>query len=278
MFRNFWQPVIVMLLLVVGAFTDVAWMLAIIGGIAVVIKDAYAQIREKDYALDYIAFLALTVSLATQHFGAGAIVALMFVGGKALEDYASRRAEGSLRELIERIPKTALVKGQDGTQREMPLSSITHGMVIVIKHGELIPLDGTLASPVALLNEANLTGEAMPQARRAGAHIKSGCVNVGDAFEMSVVGTLETSTYMRIVELVREARNRPARVVRLAQRANMPFTIATLALSALAFGVSGDVGRVLAVLVIATPCPLIIAPHRSRSSAASHTRRDTASS
>lgn len=259
MFRDFWQPAAVMLLLVAGVFTSAAWALAILGGIAVIIKDAYVRIQEEDYALDYIAFLALAVSLATEHFGAGAIVALMFVGGKALEEYASRRAEGSLRELIERIPKTALVKGQDGTERQMPLSDITHGTIIVIKHGELIPLDGTLVSPAALLNEANLTGEAMPQGRRTGAHIKSGCVNAGEAFEMSVVGTLETSTYMRIVELVREARNRPARIVRLAERANMPFTIATLAISALAFALSGDIERVLAVLVIATPCPLIIA-------------------
>lgn len=259
MFRNFWQPAVITLLLAAGVFTDAAWILAILGGIAIIIKDAYARIREKNYALDYIAFLALTVSLATTSYGAGVIVALMFVGGKALEEYAARRAEGSLRELVERIPKVALVKAHDGTQHETPLADITHGTVIIIKHGELVPLDGTLVSPVALLNEANLTGEAMPQARRTGAHIKSGSVNAGEAFELAVVGTLETSTYMRIVSLVREARNRPARVVRLAERANMPFTIAALALSALAFAVSGDIGRVLAVLVIATPCPLIIA-------------------
>lgn len=257
--RDFWVPTTMVILLGVGVLLYPAWIVAIAGGLVIIVADGWRKVREKNYALDYIAFLALVVSFATGSFGAGAIVALMFSGGKALEHYASKRAEASLRSLVESIPKVATVKEPDGTVHEVPLSKIVHGMVIIVKHTELVPLDGTLVSQAAVVDEANLTGEAMPRTRPVGAFIKSGCVNVGEAFELSVVGTLSTSTYMRIVQLVHDARKKPAAIVRLAERANMPFTVITLMLAGFAFALSNDVTRVLAVLVIATPCPLIIA-------------------
>lgn len=247
------------MLLAAGMLLPAAWLLSIIGGLALITVDAYPKIRAKNYSLDYIAFLALAVSLVTLNWGAGAVVALMFSGGKALEAIASARAEDSLRSLVERIPKTATVREQDGTVHDVPLPKVVHGMTIVVKHLELVPLDGVLLSPHAVLNESNLTGEPLPRTRTNGFFIKSGCVNDGEAFELSVVGTLSTSAYMRIVSLVQEAKQRPARMVRLAERANIPFTAATLVIGAVALVLSGDITRLLAVLVIATPCPLIIA-------------------
>lgn len=256
---DFWIPTAMVILLAVGMLFSAAWVVAIAGGIVIILLDAVAKIRQHNFSLDYIAFLALLVSLATHNWGAGAIVALMFSGGKALETYAAERAERSLRALVESIPKEATVKEKDGTVHEMPLTKILHGMVIVVKHMELVPLDGTLLSPTAVLNEANLTGEPLPSSRTTGSFIKSGCINEGEAFELSVVGTLSTSAYMRIVTLVQEAKRRPAKLVRFAERANFPFTAITLVIAGIAYAVSDDITRALAVLVIATPCPLIIA-------------------
>lgn len=256
--RDFWQPVAMLVLLAAGLWLPSVWIAAIAGGIAIVLEESFRKVREGNWALDYIAFLALVVALSTGNLGAGAIVALMFASGRALETYASERAESSLRALVERIPKVALVRQEDGSLVTTPLADVRTGMIIVVKPHELVPLDGTLRT-IAVLNEANLTGEALPVTRTTGSYVKSGCVNAGETLEMTVEGDLSSSTYMRIVTLVREARQKPARIVRLAEAANTPFTIAALALAALAYYLSGDIVRVLAVLVIATPCPLIIA-------------------
>ena len=183
----------------------------------------------------------------------------MYTGGEALEAYASRRAEASLASLLARIPKIALVKYADGRTEEIPLGGVLAGVRIIVRSGELVPLDGLLASPAAVLDLANLTGEPLPEALTQGAFIKSGSVNVGEAFELTVSGTLATSTYAKIVNLVRDAERDQAPFVRLAEKANIPFTILTLFISGGVYLLTGDITRVLAVLVIATPCPLLIA-------------------
>ncbi len=231
---------------------------AIVIGMAQLLVVAYRSIRADDWSLDYIAFLAMLVALATSEWLAGAVIALMYAGGRALEDYASHRAEASLASLLAKIPKTALVKQGDETV-ETPLAEVKEGITIVIRGGELVPLDGTLASDEAVLDLANLTGEPLPESVTKGAFVKSGSVNAGDAFELSVSGTLATSTYAKIVDLVKDAERDPSPFVRLAARANVPFTVITLAIAALVYLATGDVVRLLAVLVIATPCPLLIA-------------------
>jgi len=228
-------------------------------GIATICVVAYRDIRGGSWSLDYIAFLAMGLSLVTQEYLAGAVIALMYTGGEALETYATHRAEASLAALLARIPKVALVKGPDGETAEVPLASVPTGALIVVRGGELVPLDGLLASPRAVLNLANLTGEPLPETVSAGAVIKSGSVNAGEAFELTVSGTLATSTYAKIVDLVKNAERDQAPFVRLTTAANLPFTLLTLALSGGAYLLTGDIERVLAVLVIATPCPLIIA-------------------
>jgi heavy metal translocating P-type ATPase len=228
-------------------------------GIAVLLQSAYASVRARDWSLDYIAFLAMLVALLSREWLAGAVVALMYVGGQALERYASRRAEASLAALVGKIPKTAPVLREDGTTVDTPLPAIAEGATIVVRHGELVPLDGTLASDEAFIDLANLTGEPMPEAVTRGAFVKSGAVNAGEALTLTVSGTLATSTYAKIVDLVRDAHAHRAPFVRLAARANIPFTLLTLALAGGAYLAAGDLTRLLAVLVIATPCPLIIA-------------------
>ncbi|MBU6323565.1 cadmium-translocating P-type ATPase [Patescibacteria group bacterium] len=254
-------PLLATLLGIAGfAFASApAYLLSIAVGLGAVVFVSYRDIREGNFSLDYIAFLALVISAATHEYLAGAVIAVMYTGGESLEAYASARAESSLSALLSRIPKTALVKRADGGTDEVLLSRVEEGARILVRGGELVPLDGTLASDAAILNLANLTGEALPESLTKGAYIKSGSVNAGEAFELSVSGTLATSTYARIVDLVKDARKDQAPFVRLADRANLPFTVATLLIAGGAYLLTGDVIRALAVLVIATPCPLIIA-------------------
>ncbi len=235
------------------------YFIAIGIGIAEIFVVAYRDIRSGRMSLDYIAFLAMALAALTHEYLAGAVIALMYTGGEALETYASRRAEASLASLLARIPKTALVKNADGTLEEIPLALVPTGAVIVVRGGELVPLDGLLASIRAVLTLANLTGEPLPETISAGAVVKSGSVNAGEAFELTVSGTLATSTYAKIVDLVKSAGLDQSPFVRLAERANLPFTLLTLGISGGAYLLTGDITRVLAVLVIATPCPLIIA-------------------
>lgn len=258
--KEFRSPLLVLMLLIAGAFSSQSfWTVAVIIGIAKISWDSFQKIRARNYSLDYIALLAMVVSLVAEQYLAGAVIALMITGGEALEDYASARAESALRGLAERIPKSCITRAPDGTTSEKPVQDVASGEIIIIRKNEIIPLDGILLSGKALLNEANLTGEALPVAFSRGTFIKSGTINIGETLEISVEGGFETSTYMRIVHLVEEAKKHKARIVRLAEKMNFPFTLATLALATASYFFSGELSRALAVLVIATPCPLIIA-------------------
>ncbi|MFA6414511.1 MAG: heavy metal translocating P-type ATPase [Candidatus Paceibacterota bacterium] len=253
-------PGVVALLLVGGlSFALPALYLVAIGiGIIQICVVAFQEIRSGNNSLDYIALLALMLAALTHEYLAGAVIAFMYTGGEALEAYATRRAEASLAALLSRLPKNALVKTPAGTE-EMPLASVATGATIIVRGGELVPLDGLLISLHAVLNLANLTGEPLPETIAEGAVVKSGSVNAGEAFELLVSGTLATSTYAKIVDLVKNAQLNQAPFVRLTTAANLPFTILTLLISGGTYLFTGDLMRVLAVLVIATPCPLIIA-------------------
>lgn len=249
-------------LLLAGALLSgrTEFYLAAIGiGLIEIVIVVVERIRTGAGSFDYIAFLAMALAAFMHEYLAGAVIALMYTGGEALEAYASRRAEASLASLLARIPKTALVKKAEGALQEVPLAEVPTGAVIVVRGGELVPLDGLLVSERAVLNLANLTGEPLPETVAEGAVVKSGSVNASEAFELAVSGTLETSTYAKIVDLVKNAELDQAPFVRLTTAANLPFTVLTLLISGGAYLLTGDLARALAVLVIATPCPLIIA-------------------
>jgi len=258
---EFRMPFVILVCLAAGSIPDWSfmWILAIIIGLGKITWDSVGKIRNGKYSLDYIAFLAMIVSLPAEQYLAGAIVALMITGGEALDEYAAARAESALRSLAERIPKHCTVRLPDGSTVEKPIQSVSKNEIIVVKPNELIPLDGVLRSDEALLNEANLTGEALPVTIVRNTFVKSGSVNIGALIEISVEGSFETSTYMRIVRLVEDAKKHQAHVVRLAEKVNFPFTALALLLAGGAYLFSDELSRALAVLVIATPCPLIIA-------------------
>lgn len=251
-------PTAVLSLIAAGLFgASYSYTIAIALGIVVILKNAYEEISEGRYALDYVAFLAMVVALLTDQELAGAIVTLMFTGGEALEDFASRRAEGALKALSDTIPKQALVN-VDGRYVATALQDIREGQRILVKRNELVPLDGTLTSAAGSFDMSNLTGEAVTVEIREGVLVKSGAVNVGDTIELMVVGDFSSSTYHRIVELVEKAKSQPARFVRLSAQVSLYFTGFTIFFAALAYMIGGSTS-LLAVLVVATPCPLIIA-------------------
>ncbi len=232
---------------------------AIVLGLGKLLWESVEKIREGQWSLDYIAMLAMATALLADQYGTGAVIALMITLSGALESFGAERAEASLKSLIEKIPKQCLVKNRDGGFDSVAIQSISEKSIILIKPNELVPLDGFLRSSHALINQANLTGEAEPAEIRLNDFIKSGVVNTGPAIELEVVGSFSTSSYQKIINLVAESKQHPANLVRLAQKFNWPFTIVSLLLAGGTYFFTREISNLLAVLAIATPCPLLIA-------------------
>ena len=208
--------------------------------------------------VDAIAFVSMCAALALGAKLAAIVVAVMYAGGNVLEDFAVARAERDLRSLVDRAPRTAH-RRQGSSIDDVPIERIAVGDVILVRGGEVIPIDGIVASPAAMIDEAVLTGEPIPVTRREGEPASSGTVNAGDTFEMRATATAGESTYASIVKLVNAAQTAKAPFIRLADRyALLLFPVALLVAGA-AWLLSGDPIRGLAVLVAATPCPLILA-------------------
>ena len=222
---------------------------------------AFTVIRELargKTGVDLIAVLAMAGALAVGEQLAGAVVAVMLAGGQVLERHASGRARRELTHLLSRAPRVAHRREGDRLV-EVPLTAVAQGDVLVVRAGEVLPVDGLVEGDAAVLDESALTGEARPVERRAGERVRSGTVNAGPAFELRATATAEASTYAGIVRLVEQAASEKAPLVRLADRYAIWFLLFTLAMATLAWAVSHDARRALAVLVVATPCPLILA-------------------
>ena len=208
--------------------------------------------------VDLIALLAIAGALMLGEYLAGAVVALMLSGGRALEAFAGARARHELTGLLERAPRTAH-RYENGALAARPVAEITPGDLLLVAPGEVVPVDGLVASGAAVLDESALTGEARPVERMSAEAVRSGCVNAGGPFDLRAVSSAEASTYAGIVRLVGEAQASKSPFVRMADRYAAVFTPVALGIAALAWGLSGDAVRALAVLVVATPCPLILA-------------------
>jgi heavy metal translocating P-type ATPase len=208
--------------------------------------------------VDVIALLAIVVALALGEHLAAAIVALMLAGGTALEEAAGRRARRELSALVARAPAFARRRRGDAVE-EVPVDAVMPGDVVVVGPGEVLPVDGRVASGGAVLDEAALTGEPLPVAHPAGSPVRSGTANAGAAFDLRATRPAAESAYAALVRLVREAEARRAPFVRMADRYAALLLPATAALAGAAWALSAEPERALAVLVVATPCPLILA-------------------
>ena len=217
-----------------------------------------SSLRRGEVGLDIVAALSMTAALAVGENLAAIVVALMYSGGQYLEAFAERHARREMTAILARVPRTA-VRHRHGVLEEVGLEEVVPGDRLLIRQGDVAPVDGTVASGVAILDQSALTGEAIPVRRRTGDEVMSGSTNAGEAFDLIASHHAAESTYAGIVRLVEEAQRSKAPMSRLADRFAMLFLGVTLLIAGLAWYFTGDPIRAVAVLVVATPCPLILA-------------------
>ena len=215
------------------------------------------SLLRRDVGVDAVALVSMSGALAFREYLVGALIGLMMSGGAALEAYASKRARRELTALVERAPRVAHRRIGD-TLEVIPVEDVAPGDTIVVRPGEVIPVDGAIVSAEAIIDESALTGEPLPVTVQAGGQAHSGTANAGEAFELRATRSAADSAYAALVKLVREAETQRAPFVRMADRYAAVFLPVTTVVAGIAWGVSGDSLRALAVFVVATPCPLIL--------------------
>ena len=236
--------------LLVAAWQAVGMIRSLIGGKA---------------GLDILAVTAIVAAVLVGEPWAALVVVLMLTGGEALEDYAENRSKRELTALLQRAPRQATRvhagSGSSGveTLETVDISDIAIGDVLLVRPGELVPVDAVLLDATAQFDESSLTGESLPVERQAGEKVASGVVNGAAAIRMRASALAADSQYQQIVALVAEAQQSRSRTVRLADRYAVPFTVLSLAIAGIAWAISGEAVRFAEVLVVATPCPLLIA-------------------
>ncbi|MDU1669403.1 MAG: HAD-IC family P-type ATPase, partial [Bradyrhizobium sp.] len=235
------------------AFT--ASTVPVIAGLVVsIVRDVMAG----RVGVDAIALVSMSAAIVLGEPLAGAVVALMYSGGNVLEDIAVARAEHDLRALVDRAPREAHCRRGEEIEN-IPVGSVVVGDRLMVRAGEIVPVDGVVETSSAVVDESALTGEPIPVTKTRGMAILSGSLNAGETFELSATATAGESTYAGIVKLVTAAQTAKTPFVRLADRYALIFLPVSLAIAAAAYFTSGDMIRSLAVLVAATPCPLILA-------------------
>ncbi len=220
--------------------------------------DVAHDLRRGKTGVDLIALLAMAGALALHQFLAGAVIRLMMSGGQSLERYAGHRARRELTALLQNAPHI-VHRYEGGRLTSPPIAEVQPGDLLLVKEGEIVPVDGVVAGSAAVMDEAAITGETRPVRKQSGDHVRSGALNAGPSFDMRAVSSADQSTYAGIVRLVRDAEASKSHFVRIADRYAMLFLLVTLVFAGGAWLISGDPVRALAVLVVATPCPLILA-------------------
>ena len=243
---------------VFGFYKEEFWLLSGFIGLLISFKWLVDDFKINTMGSDVLAILSLLGTLVTSEFFAMAIISLMLATGRLLESWAEGQAERELSSLINRIPRTARRIAPDGSIEEIDVPKIQVGDQILLRSGEILPVDGVLLSE-AITDESALTGEPLPQERGVGALLASGIVNAGSPFTLEATNTAATSTYAGIIALVREAQRKSAPSIRLANKWAIRFVPFALLIAGSAWLITGEVSRAVAVLVAATPCPLILA-------------------
>ncbi|MEO8094104.1 MAG: heavy metal translocating P-type ATPase [Pseudolysinimonas sp.] len=248
------------ILALTGAVALVPWIFSIYA-LGIAAWQAVGMVRDLlrgHWGLDILAVTAIIATVVVGEYVAALLVVLMLTGGEALENYANHRAQRELDALLSRAPQFAH-RRTDNAIVDVPVGEVRPGDVLLIRPSEIVPVDASLRSPEASMDESSLTGESVPVEKHAGDALLSGSVNGQTAIEVVATATAADSQYQQIVALVAGAAESKAPVVRLADRYALPFTLFSLALAGGAWWVSGDPVRFAEVLVLATPCPLLIA-------------------
>jgi heavy metal translocating P-type ATPase len=241
-----------------GAWSGVIWAAVTVPVLLALVTEIASSLWRGDVGLDIVAALSMTAALLVGEELAAAIVALMYAGGQYLEAYAERQARREMTALLSRVPRTA-VRHRDSRLEEVALELVLAGDRLLIRRGDVVPVDGTVVEGVAVLDQSALTGEAMPVTFMTGGQVLSGSTNVGDAFDLVATRRAAESTYAGVVRLVEAAQRSRAPMSRLADRYAILFLGVTAVMAAAAWWLTSDPIRAVAVLVVATPCPLILA-------------------
>lgn len=243
-----------------GQQTVAHWLLIALmaGALIPLLKDMIQDIREGTYGVDILAATAIITAIIMHEYWAGIVIVLMLTGGESLEDYAEQRASTELNALLNRAPgKARLLRGKQEVM--VKASEVREDDRLIIRPGEVVPVDAIIEEGSSSFDESSLTGESLPQVRKHGQTILSGSINIDGVITVRALHSAADSQYEQIIKLVRAARQSKAPFVRLADRYAIPFTIVSFGIAGIAWAVSGEAIRFLQVLVVATPCPLILA-------------------
>ena len=237
---------------------DIVWLVVLVVGGAPTVLATIRKMLKGNFAADVIAMLAIITAVIMHEYFAGVIIVIMQSGGEALENYSLKRASSTLEQLLARAPRTAHRKENEQIT-EIDAGQVKVDDVLVVRPGDLIPVDGTLLSTEANIDESALTGEPLTRSKQAGDKLLSGSANGGNVFEMKALKISSESTYAQIVQLVQDAQQDKPPLQRLADRYAVWFTPITLVMCGVGWWITGTPTTILAVLVVATPCPLILA-------------------
>jgi len=236
------------------------WIVAIVGGLMAfsMFIGMIQTLKSGKYGVDILAITAIVATLLVGEYWASLMVLVMLTGGDSLEDYASHQAGRELRNLLENSPQVAH-KIVDEQLQDIEVDDAAVGDLLLIKPGELAPVDGTVIAGSTLVDESSLTGESRPIEKKQDDEIMSGSIVKDASIRIQVVKKASDSQYQKLVKLVEESEAKPAHFVRLADRYAVPFTLIAYIIGGIAWLISGDPVRFAEVLVVASPCPLILA-------------------
>lgn len=252
--------VVALILELTNQYIAAHWVLGSVAIIATLplLWNMIQDVRYGSYGIDILAITAIVTSVLLGQYWAAIVVVLMLTGGESLEKYAEHRARSELNSLLNRAPQKAhLLQGRKVI--EVKASAIKIGDKILIKPGELVPVDAIILDGIANFDESSLTGESLPQPKQAGDQILSGSLATDGAITAKALATASDSQYEQIIKLVRSAAASQTPFVRLAERYSIPFTVLSFAIATAVWVISGDPIRFLEVIIVATPCPLLLA-------------------
>ncbi len=260
-------PLLILLFLVVygilllagdRVITKYLLLIPIVVGLVPLAREMIGSIMRRHFGVDIVALLAIVSATLVGEYLAAVVVLLMLSGGEALERYALRRARKELTSLLNNAPQSAHLK-KNGQIVDVDIDAVHVGDVVIIKPGEIIPVDGKVIEGTSEVDESALTGESVLVEKVPHMHVLSGSVNKHSVLEVQAQKPSSESQYAQIIRLVQEAERSKAPFVRLADRYSVWFTIIAITLAVIAWLTSGEIVRAIAVLVVATPCPLILA-------------------
>jgi len=224
----------------------------------ILLKGMIDVLRSGNFGVDILAISAIAATLAVGNYWAALIILIMITGGDSLEDYAQKKARKDLKSLLDNTPRIAHKKiGND--LNDVPVDDIQIGDIIIVKPKETVPVDGILLSDEVLLDESSLTGESKPVSKLKGNSLWSGSLNGSGAITIQVSKLAKDSQYQQLVQLVHNSEKEPAHFVRMADRYALPFTIVAFLIAGISYLITRDPNRIAEVLVVASPCPLILA-------------------